>query len=317
MSGEPEDKLSPEERLLKVIQGKDSAGVEPTKPDVPAASALTQTSSDVVTPAQAPPRLRTKPLKRQAAKPRKPAATPIVIPAVPNPAPTEPPSVESNSVPALEPSSPPSPVFGDDSPAEAPVVFADMGAEPPVIDEEPEEVPPSKGPRQFGISIVNTSIAALLMFTIVVIIAYELVAAFQSSDQAGIGLTPGSLPPVEEVGERGQLPDLQDLLASFNDRGFLAQEALEAPKADKPIVRASSLKQYVRENIVILGLSWTPDRSVQEAILMDRGGPRMHIVKPGDEISISGGTLRIERISDDAVIGHDGVEEIIIGKKKA
>ena len=202
MSGEPEDKLSPEERLLKVIQGKDSAGVEPTKPDVPAASALTQTSSDVVTPAQAPPRLRTKPLKRQAAKPRKPAATPIVIPAVPNPAPTEPPSVESNSVPALEPSSPPSPVFGDDSPAEAPVVFADMRAEPPVIDEEPEEVPPSKGPRQFGISIVNTSIAALLMFTIVVIIAYELVAAFQSSDQAGIGLTPGSLPPVEEVGER-------------------------------------------------------------------------------------------------------------------
>lgn len=340
MSDQTEKNLSPEERLLKVIQGKSPAVDNKASAVAKVTPTIARTESDAA-PTKTPPRLRPRPLTPRTATPvSEPKPTPPPPPAI-TPAALPPEDEEETIVIAAAPSVDepvvfadaantsdateeavavaPVPVFGAAPAADAPLIFSDQGTTPPIdADDESGAESPEKESRTFGISIINTCLAALLTFAVIVILASEIISQFSKKDaDLSAGLV-GALPPAQDMQRAGALPDLTELLAAFNARGFLVQRSEETTEAPAPQAEPSgnSLKKYVREHIVILGLSWTGDRSVQEAILMDQSGPRMHIVKPGDEISLSGGTLKIERIAEDAVIGHDGLEEIVIGKKK-
>ena len=338
MSDETEEGLSPEERLLKVIQGKGAKSGVAAK--VPSAPVIANTSSDPVKP-KSPPRLRPKPAAVRpasetppaAAEATRPPAAPIKAQEPVKESAKKPEKKPAKVAPTLKKSAPApakaAPTFAD-GPATlavqdaatlgegAPVLFADQSVGVDLVEEEPVAIETVKESRVFGISVVNKCVAALVMFTIVVILAYEIISAFYVPANPNAVLGEASLPPLDQLNEGEGLPDIKDLLASFRDRGFLIQNVDEAPvvRPDVPDSRIS-LKLYVQKNIVILGLSRPGEENVLEAILMDRSGPKMHIVRAGDKISLIGGVLKIERISSDAVIGHDGVEEIFIGKKKA
>ena len=336
MSDETEEGLSPEERLLKVIQGK--GGKSGDAAEVPATPTIAKTPSDPVT-SKNPPRLRPKPAKPAVVQPVSETssaaakATPTPAPPVKAQEPAKEPAkvapAPKKAAPAPAKAAPAAPTFSD-GPADpavkdaatlgegAPVLFADQSVVTDLVEEDPVAIETVKESRVFGVSVVNKCVAALVMFTIIVILAYEIISAFHVSANPSALLGEASLPPQDQLNEGAELPDLKDLLASFRDRGFMIQNVDENPvvRPDVPDSRIS-LKLYVQENIVILGLSRPGEQNVLEAILMDRAGPKMHIVREGDKISLIGGVLKIERISSDAVIGHDGVEEIFIGKKKA
>ncbi|MFT5474325.1 MAG: hypothetical protein ACI856_002662 [Kiritimatiellia bacterium] len=331
MSDETEEGLSPEERLLKVIQGKGAKAGDTA--EVPPTPEIAKTPSDSVKPKN-PPRLRPKPAAVQPASETPPA------PANATPAPPikaqEPAKKPAKLAPARKKAAPApakvavaAPTFADGpaNPAAqdaaplgegAPVLFADHSVDTNLVEEDPVAIETVKESRVFGISVVNKCVAALVMFTIVVILAYEIISAFHVSANPNAVFGDASLPPQGQLDEGEGLPDITDLLASFRDRGFMIQNVDGAPvvRPDVPDSRIS-LKLYVQKNIVIIGLSRLGEQNVLEAILMDRAGPKMHIVREGDKISVIGGVLKIERISSDTVVGHDGVEEIFIGKKKA
>jgi hypothetical protein len=333
MSDETEESLSPEERLLKVIQGKGAKAGDTA--EVPPTPEIAKTPSDSVKPKN-PPRLRPKPAAVQPASETPPA--PANAPPAPPIKAQEPANKPAKKTAKLAPArkkaapapakvavaaptfadGPANPAAQDAAPEGAPVLFADHSVDTNLVEEDPVAIETVKESRVFGISVVNKCVAALVMFTIVVILAYEIISAFHVSANPNAVFGDASLPPQGQLDEGEGLPDITDLLASFRDRGFMIQNVNEAPvvRPDVPDSRIS-LKLYVQKNIVIIGLSRLGEQNVLEAILMDRAGPKMHIVREGDKISVIGGVLKIERISSDTVVGHDGVEEIFIGKKKA
>jgi hypothetical protein len=275
-----EEKLSPEEKLLRVIQGgkKDKSGDAPE-----VAAAGVETISDeganmtvsagieehdgatvaggeaVEVSASAADRLASAPPRLKLADP-----------------------IPSGGEDAISPESPESPAAGQED-SETTVAVAAI----------PEDaVKRKRFSPTYGINVAN-KVLAIAILVVLLLTGFQIWSQVRASQ---VVIVPEQI-EVEQRLVDAALPDLKKLIDEFSRRAlFEVIEKVElGPVRGGPEAPARGLK--------LLGLSKN-DEGVQEAILMDKDG-NMKFLREGDELESNGTQLRVLRIESDSIVFVD------------
>ncbi len=217
-------------------------------------------------------------------------------------------------------------VFAD---AGEPAVFADAGEgavfedfAPAAAAQDQESLPEGEmsddrqGPGPFGIAVVNRCVATLLIGAVIALLGIELLHAMRPDKTVLSPSTRGQTSPgATMIGDRGELVDAGQFITDLAAKPFMLVAKPDEPAAPAPA--DPGIREYLRRHMVVLGFSWDKDggKDAPEAILMDRSKGNMQIVKPGDEIQINDQAVKIIRIENETVVGNHGGSEIVIGRK--
>lgn len=294
--------LSPEEKLLRVIQGKPRKAPE-SRPETSPSPA--EPSTAVPASASAP-------------SPKTPPA------AVTPPAPIVPPEKDVPGAGAgsklrtkpRQPDAKPPPAEGPVKAKVAPGKGADSErggggeAKPGRVVAEPflKEASTNGG----SLKAVNRILSALVTIIVIAVVADIGLSLRVTADARPV------VPRIEHVVRPGDsgfvLPPAEALLKSFRDRPFFPGVVTNSVP---PPIRTGGVAPYV-QNIVLLGISWiTGNPSDQTAIFVDNKTGKMHFLKSGGTMVFEGGECRVKEIQSDRVVLSDGTREYILQEQPA
>jgi len=280
-----EETVSPEEKLLKVIQGagdgKQAAAAKPADPGRPvlprAPVSGVAAASKVKT--EAPVQQQSSP----ADSPR-PAAKLKVT------------ELSSEERKEGEPA--------QESGASAPV---GKGVEP----EKPESaVPgPSLSWARNLYRVVNQVLAgvSLLMLVLTVLQCWWFVRS--SRAETGRSVVPREIGYA--VPDPVNLPRIEELVAALEQKSpfGLLPEAGPGP-GPGPVGPTTGWRAWAQKNLDLTGFSKDPSTGQREAIVVDRENNRMHILKIGDRLDASGKTVQVAEMGEDELTLSDGVVRV-------
>jgi len=316
-----EEKLSPEEKLLKVIQSGGDAERGEQKPDGAAADTV---------PAQ--------PVARSSAEGAARAA---------GQAEGQSPSPGESSDMAQEPAAPtgaePSGRQASEAKQEvakpkpklkvakgAPGAKQDKGKPavseskpvPAVIAAAPASSGRGPGSRNTGIRTVNRCLAAIV-FIMVCLAGFEIWANIRSPEDEK---PPGQYGPLAQIGEgesEGRVPSLESLLRSFAERDIFQIPDVKVIQVDDQRLKQKppDWVEYTQAHFNLIGFSsprgsaiaGPPDaEGKREAIIVDKKENKMHFLRTGQELSIEEQKLKLKEILKDSVVFTDGKQTVTV-----
>lgn len=263
-----EEKLSPEEKLLQVIQGGEQGpGDAPEPPAEPEAPA----ESEPVAAEPEQPRPKLKLAKEEA---------PVEIPA--EPAAEE--AAEDSDVPPTMASSVP-----------------ELGNTPP---ETPPVAPSSSVPiaaplkkettRRDGVRTVNRWLA-LAAVAIIALVAYELWA----NTKPGVAEAAG-VPYVDKAPTTEALPPLQEIQETFLKRGIFDLPVTPVGMTNAIAGAANPVLEALK-GFDMIGLSPVGDNEY-EALVVDRASSKLHFVRKGQQIPVQKEKVEVADVRKDYVL---------------
>ena len=276
-----EEKLSPEEKLLKVIQGGDE---EKGESEAPATTAPAGLSAPAVA---AEPGLAT-PSEGVAATAPATAAT-VVDDEAPAAAAVVSEGTPQEPAPAAAPAAPPA---------------------PPVARHAPSS-------RQLGIRAVNKCLAAVVVILILFAVL-EIWANIQSAAAAAAVAPLREDAPLDlgAAGAETDLPDIKIVLQEWTKNPIVGIPAVSAKAAPQPeqAMAKRPWRKYVEENLNLIGLSVVESAAggEREAIIVDVKKDKMLFLKAGDKIMADDRELELMSIQSDSVKLTDGKEEMLV-----
>lgn len=276
-----DQQLSPEEKLLKVIQAPEGQKEKPSAPARPQPPAAAVASADS-SPGPAPPKKL---------KPEQSATQPA--PAVPSP----PPAGVKPGAAAAPREEPPA----SESPR-AQEAAAKAGAALPR--------PPSDGS---WFRHTNRALGAVT-FLMILLVAYECwsnVAAVMEREKAGLD-DPRLLPALAAV----EMPPLEDLIAGF-EKGVVIQhpeDGVGSAGRTNAVggVTLTGWRDYAQRNLDLIGMASSGESGAREAIVVDREKKQMHVVKPGDRVIVDGRQIEVVSVGEGDVTLTDGSVKLAI-----
>lgn len=342
-----EQKLSPEEKLLKVIQGGGEAEKTPT-PEEKMLAAVKPAAAAAPTPAPKPvpakPPESAKPAAAPAAKPA-PAATPIPA-ASPAAAPkAEPPKKAAEARPAepvkkaepgKEEKKSPEPKAAAPAPEDKPSDKAQdkpklkvLKPEPAAAGNEPPAKPMIGAPesgvigaggqvavsgkgrshRKFTMGVVNQGLAAAVLL-ILALTGYEIWAAVR--DASSVAKAPVALPKppdaaAEEPVKLDDQPPLANVIEEWEKKVIFSSVGGEL---EKPTGGGNPPPQPIPDNrLKLMGFSKASDEQAK-VILWDTTDARMFIVRVGEKILVGEQQWEVIQIKDDQVVLSNGRDSI-------
>ena len=167
----------------------------------------------------------------------------------------------------------------------------------------------ARAPR-FGIGTVNRILAALVLL-MVGFAAYEIYASMRTP------LAPSTVPAgttrytIAEVPE-GDLPPIEEVLDVFKNRPIIGEpKEKPEPRGPQQPPPVTPFQRYAKENMNLIGLSApTGDPQAGEAIIVDTKADKMHFLRVGQELAIEGKNVTLARITADYVVFQVGEEEV-------
>jgi len=282
-----EEQLSPEEKLLKVIQGK---GDDEGDSQDTAAGVKAEQSATVKEP--------------ESADGPEEAVEPAAVAEKAEPAAEE----ETTEADTVAPPAEAEPE-GEGQDKEAVEPAALIGTAPPAVQGK-------RGSRQMGIRTVNKCLAAVVVILILFAVL-EIWANIQSAPEVAPAL-PGEAPPLdlETPGSETDLPDIKKVLQQWTENPIVGirDEAGPAPTPGPSPAPAKPVATYAEEHLNLIGLSvFTEAGAAQrEAIVVDGEAEKMLFLKKGDTFSTGDWELEVLDIQSDSVKLTDGKEELIV-----
>lgn len=333
-----DEQVSPEEKLLKVIQGDGEApeagtpeerllnSVQGEEPVAEAASGGAQTES-VETDFEAV----TEPA---AAEPAPVAAEPAVeaAPAAPSklkiaePAPTVAASDAEPAAPAVEPEAEPvaaaaassAPPLGAES-ADGAVGAVTMASGGPLRKSEH---------RSVGLGVVNWGLAAAI-FLMICLTGHAMWGSIRDAmvqESGGPGghettgpAENGAVPPVDAgITDSSELYDIEDVVTKYVNTRIIMVEAERATPTNTPpgpqpppSVPQEPWEQYARKNFKLLGISRISGDEV-EGIISDESIPKMLYLQVGHEVKVQKVKVAVARVGGDGIELTDGKKTVTI-----
>jgi hypothetical protein len=340
----PDENLTPEEKLLRVIQGKDQDSSPPGDseevPVVPveeSAPEIPEPPSEVSEP---------QPAEIEVAQEESLPAEPVQEEVAQTPEPEEPPESEQpEPEEAAEPEAEEPEVEEEPEDAKPKLRLATApaeGKEAPVIEEaasaeageddiaaagqeettEEEESPVAAAAastatagtmvapgmkyeeRKTGFRTANRLLMAAVVL-ILALVGFEIWA----------NITAKPMPPPEDMGTseirdviQSELPPITDILAIVDGKIFPGEEPIVSTNTTTTVTTAQS-EGWARKNIKLAGIAQLTEEE-REAIVMDKGVGKVHFLRVGDTMLANGVEFKITRIESKKVAITDGSGEI-------
>jgi outer membrane biosynthesis protein TonB len=335
----PEDKeqLSPEERLLRVIQGDgrlpESTGLPAELPDESPAETV---AADTDTAATLAVEERPDPAETIAEPEPRPAPEPEPEPE-PVPEPESEPEAEPDTIAEPEAESPqPEPKLKlakteaePDGSEERPDETAEPAAKGPLVGDAPvtaelavpgEEAEPAE-PEQpeagqvasrkkraasgYGIGIANkcliVAVILLVLFMVVEILA-NIRNVARGQRLARMEADSGGTDADKDVaGAPSQyvLPPVASILKTISERDIFNPPGVVTNRA---LTGGNRSTQIFKEQLSLIGLSSSDEGNVKEAIVVDKKENKMHFLEVGDAITVEEQRLKLDEIHADRVV---------------
>ena len=162
-------------------------------------------------------------------------------------------------------------------------------------------------PSGFGISTVNKCLAAVVLIMIGFAV-YEIWASIQIPQKDAPEITDVPAPGwMDSAADQSTIP-IEDVLKAFKEKSIIGMKELAQPVAPGPKKPppATSLELYAKENLNLIGLS------DDEAIVVDKKIDKMYFLKVGDKIKIDDRDLSLVEITSEQVTVTVGDREIRI-----
>ncbi len=330
-----EDNLSPEEKLLRVIQGGDDLGaseaqsgddgVSDAEETLPALEDMTVPVTSAPPPAEAKPKLKL--ADRQESTPAS-ESPPGVGAAVVD-------DRTEHTMPASELADPETIVFGTDTeeipfPFDSPTPPPDAGIAVPDGDGAGKEevgkaaaqlVDVSAAPRKKGMSERTGAIVILnrcLSVAILAVLVLTGVEVFNRASVAAVSV-PEAPPRMEKRVEQLDVPGRESLIDKYVGRDIFR---IPSPGETEPPIEQNLGKIYVQRHVKLIGTSPLGDGKL-EAIVVDMSNTeagskgRMLFLEEGESLplsdeSLKGITVVLSSVSSDAVVFSVDGEEVTI-----
>lgn len=286
MAEQKEDHLSPEEKLLRVIQG----GGQKRKPPA-AAPGLAAEVAPVARPAVA-----------------RPAAAPVAMPPPPTAAQPKPESDPKPVVAAVATPAEKSRLKVARGPDAAAATAGDSGgkvAPAPAAEKQAEIAKRVPSEPELSVRALNILLAACIL--IVLFFTGREIWANVTVEGMGVSIEPVPLPEDVTRDEERDLQQLDSLLDAIDARQLFAV-ITPGPTPPPPPPAGKRPGEYCR----LLGISLDSKTDKQEAIVMDNDLKKMLYLKVGDTISSSGQSWTLAEIQADAIIFKHGTEESVV-----
>jgi hypothetical protein len=285
---EKEQELTPEEKLLKVIQEGDEGAdageapveaVEPAADEavVPSAAAapeppVAEVPAEVEASAEAPPKKSKLKLAKGAKAAAATAATETDEPA-PEDAPRE-------SSPGM------------------------IGAGPVVMGKA------SRAPL-FGMALLN-KILAVVVLVMIGFAVYEIWANIRYPVYEAAPLNDPGVATLDQVPD-GELAPLDDVLKDWEEQQLFGQKThpLAATNTVTPVKQTTPFEVYARQNLKLIGLS-SDGKGGSEAILSDRKADKMHFLTLGGTFTVNDVQITVSDITAEYVEVVDGEKKVQI-----
>lgn len=162
-------------------------------------------------------------------------------------------------------------------------------------------------PIQFGIVALNRALA----FLVLVVVAFAGMEIWANVRSDGDVVPPANYSGVEvtllDRQAEQELPPVEAVIESFRKRpilGMAPEEPINDERESKP--RSTGADKYAKENLNLIGLSSSSaGQSDQEAIIVDNKLNKMYFLSPGQSIAVEGRELVVEEIAHDSVTLSD------------
>ncbi len=295
-----DEKLSPEEKLLQVIQGGDPEETSSSDEEAPRLAAKSEPPSDSVAadgePEQAKPKLKLAKKDELDGPPAVPAA-----------------STPAAEAPAAGDAAPPPPPPIPDAAAEPPTMAAPLSG--PEEDARPPEAPaPDRAPvapirplskdtgRRNGVRIANRSLSGAAV-AILALVGYELYGTTRPAPPEEAG----KVPFVDTATQVEPLPPAVKFQEQFASRNIFELPAAE-PTGGRTNVVVDPVHAAIRE-LDMMGVSPLGE-DAYEALVVYKPTGQMHFVRKGQQIPL----LKTNRVDvadvrkDYVTISYDGEE---------
>lgn len=280
---EPQDSMTPEEKLLNVIQSGGNTAASSEKPVEPAAPPAAEASGSPVSEPQK--------------KAEKPVSAPKVRPSVKRAVPAG-----SGGAVSDKPTGVPKPrIVKSEEQDKASVPEITSLPEQPVVLKKKEAAAGS------GIRTVNRMLAA----GILVILGLSGLETFNAVKARGVPVktNPMQIPAVGEY-----LPDVTEVQKLFEkDIWWRPEDAAagEGQSLTQTItVSTTPWQEYMKKNMKLMGVSLKEDRASSEAIIVDSGGNKMVFVRLGNTFLVEGVEVRLDDLEHDRARFSDGKSSV-------
>jgi hypothetical protein len=311
------DKLTPEEKLLKVIQGKD-----PVKGDggMPSAAASVKKVDPVRSPAASGGEPGSPSAKKVAAGKDINAEQPLAAPKPVNAPKLAPVALKSTSAP-------------DDKGAEAarqirkPTVAEAAGVAAAVSPAQGVEEPVTAGASKAavpiskpvasstyssGLALTNRCLVAAAL-VLVVLSGYEILAAAMSKplDVGTETHKTVTFSAVSPVGEPVPCDALKEAFARKSPVRFAPEKGSER-EPDKPQGQPTGWQQYAKSNLNMIGVSGEASGGVVEVVVSDAAMKKIFVVRKGDKFKAGQWEFQVKAITRDQIVFERAGEEITV-----
>jgi len=168
---------------------------------------------------------------------------------------------------------------------------------------------PARAPR-FGVGVVNRILAALVLL-MVGFAAYEIYASIRTPLVKSDAPAEGTGYEIAEV-PASDLPPIEEVIGIFRKRPIIGEPKQQTPpQGPKQPPPTPPFQRYADQNMNLIGLS-TPEGDPQagEAIVVDTKADKMHFLRVGQELTIEGNTVTLKQITADYVVFGVGEEEV-------
>lgn len=169
----------------------------------------------------------------------------------------------------------------------------------------------SKGGRgtRFGIGTVNKCLVAVVLIMIGFAV-YEIWASIQVPGHEGVVLAGmPDMTWLDQLPEEA-LPPIEDVLKAFKENPIIGPRK-PARTVGSATVTPTPLDNYVKENLNLIGLSNVPgDADTPEAIIVDKKLEKMHFLRIGDKVSINKRELELVEVTAEYAELLDGETKI-------
>jgi hypothetical protein len=276
-----DQQLSPEEKLLKVIQAPEGQKEKPAQPPRTQPSAATAASAD-------PPQ---KPTPAKKLKPESAAPQPAPVATTPLP--------PGGAKVASQAPEVPQAVSGSLHPSEA--------AEPAGA--------ALSGSSGDGSWFRHTNrVLGVITFLMILLVAYECwsnLVAVREREKPG-----PDEPRILPAPAAAELPPLDGLIAEF-EKGIVIQHPEDgvgsaARTNSVGPVTLTGWRDYAQRNLDLIGMASSGGPGAREAIVVDREKKQMHIVKPGDKLIVDGRQIEVVSVGEDEIDLTDGSVKLAI-----
>lgn len=290
-----EHDVSPEEKLLKVIQGEQPAQRKAETPDREVAVAVEPATADAPAPAA---------LVDEAAESGAAPDTPEAV--------SEPAAAKAGVKPKLKPNARKAAAAkakpGKKASAKAKPVSATVYA--------PVGLAPAKKQKEAGAFARLTTRGLGIAAALALMFAAAEIYGMISRGLPGDAVAGGEWPMEGLTGPR-QLMPLDDLLALAVRHDIFGVPDAAPPPTDPgpgptPQPRRSAWGEYARKNLRLIGLSARGDEHELEAIVVDQTNRKMYFLVAGETLPAGDQEVRVSAVRDDSLVLSDGRDEIIV-----